>query len=53
LDNSLAAGRRLAVQVVLGGLFLILVRLHLPLVPVLAGAGAAMAVNWLVLRFDI
>jgi hypothetical protein len=25
----------------------------LPLVPVLAGAGAAMAVNWLVLRFDI
>jgi hypothetical protein len=38
--------------VVLGGLFLILVRLRLPLVPVVVGAGAAMMVNWLVLRID-
>jgi len=48
-----ALGMLLKWLVVLGGLFLILVRLRLPLVPVLAGAGAAMAVNWLVLRFDI
>ena len=48
-----ALGMLLKWLVVLGGLFLILVRLRMPLVPVLAGAGAAMAVNWLVLRFDI
>ena len=48
-----ALGMLLKWLVVLGGLFLILVRLRLPLVPVLAGAGAAIAVNWLVLRFDI
>lgn len=48
-----ALGALLKWAVVLGGLFLILVRLRLPLVPVLTGAGAAMLVNWLVLRFDI
>lgn len=48
-----ALGTLLKWVVVLGGLFLLLVRLHLPLVPVVVGAGAAMAVNWLVLRFEI
>ena len=47
-----ALGTLLKWVVVLGGLFLILVRLRLPLVPVVVGAGAAMMVNWLVLRFD-
>lgn len=48
-----ALGTLLKWVVVLGGLFLILVRVRLPPVPVLVGAGAAMAVNWLVLRFDV
>lgn len=48
-----ALGTLLKWVVVLGGLFLLLVRLHLPLVPVVVGAGTAMAVNWLVLRFEI
>lgn len=39
--------------VVLGGLFLLLVRLRLPLVPVVVGVGAAAIANWLVLRFDV
>lgn len=39
--------------VVLGGLFLLLVRLRLPLVPVIAGVGAATLINWLLLRFDV
>lgn len=47
-----ALGMLLKWMVVLGGLFLILVRLRLPPVPVIAGAAAAMAANWLVLRFD-
>ncbi|MDE2054657.1 MAG: ATP synthase subunit I [Xanthomonadaceae bacterium] len=47
-----ALGTLLKWVVVLGGLFLILVRLRLPLVPVVVGAGAAMMVNWLVLRID-
>jgi ATP synthase protein I len=47
-----ALGMLLKWMVVLGGLFLILVRLRLPPVPVVAGAAAAMAANWLVLRFD-
>ena len=47
-----ALGTLLKWVVVLGGLFLILVRLRLPLVPVVVGAGAAMMVNWLILRFD-
>jgi ATP synthase protein I len=48
-----ALGILLKWVVVLGGLFLVLVRLRQPLVPVLIGAGAAMMVNWLVLRFDV
>lgn len=48
-----ALGTLLKWLVVLGGLFLVLVRLALPLGPVLVGAAAAMAVNWLALRFDI
>ena len=48
-----ALGILLKWLVVLGGLFLVLVRLRLPLVPVLVGAGAAMMVNWLVLRFEV
>lgn len=48
-----ALGTLLKWLVVLGGLFLILVRLRLPPVPVVVGAGAAMMVNWLVLRFDV
>ncbi len=48
-----ALGILLKWLVVLGGLFLILVRLRLPLVPVLVGTGVAMAVNWLVLRLDV
>lgn len=47
-----ALGTLLKWLVVLGGLFLILVRLRLPLVPALVGAGAATLVNWLALRFD-
>lgn len=47
-----ALGTLLKWVLVLGGLFLLLVRLRLPLVPVVVGAGAAMMVNWLVLRFD-
>lgn len=39
--------------VVLGGLFVMLAHLRMPLLPVLAGVGAAMLVNWLVLRFNI
>ena len=39
--------------VVLGGLFLLLVRLRLPLVPVVVGVGAATLTNWLLLRFDV
>ena len=46
-----ALGILLKWLVVLGGLFVLLVRLRLPLVPVLLGAGAAVAVNWLALRF--
>lgn len=38
--------------VVLGGLFLLLVRLRLPLVPVVVGVGAATIANWLLLRYD-
>jgi ATP synthase protein I len=45
-----ALGTLLKWLVVLGGLFLILVRLRLPLVPVLAGVLATVLVNWLVLR---
>ncbi len=48
-----ALGILLRWAVMLGGLFLLLVRLRLPLVPVLVGAAAAMVVNWLVLRFDV
>lgn len=48
-----ALGTLLKWLVVLGGLFLVLVRLKLPVGPVLVGVGAAMAVNWLALRFDI
>lgn len=47
-----ALGILLKWLVVLGGLFLILVRLRLPPVPALLGVGAAMLVNWLVLRLD-
>lgn len=48
-----ALGTLLKWLVVLGGLFLILVRLRLPLLPTLAGVGAATVVNWLALRFDV
>lgn len=48
-----ALGTLLKWLVVLGGLFLILVRLRLPLLPTLIGAFAATLVNWLALRFDI
>jgi ATP synthase protein I len=48
-----AFGTLLKWLVVLGGLFLILVRLRLPLLPTLAGVGAVTVVNWLALRFDI
>ncbi len=48
-----ALGTLLKWLVVLGGLFLILVRLRQPPLPVLAGAGAAMMVNWLMLRSDV
>ncbi|HET9819825.1 MAG TPA: ATP synthase subunit I [Rhodanobacteraceae bacterium] len=47
-----ALGTLLKWLVVLGGLFVILVRLELPLLPALVGVGAAMMVNWLVLRTD-
>ncbi|MGH8115037.1 MAG: ATP synthase subunit I [Rhodanobacteraceae bacterium] len=47
-----ALGTLLKWLVVLGGLFLILVRLKLPLLPTLVGLGAAMLVNVLALRFD-
>lgn len=48
-----ALGTLLKWLVVLGGLFLILVRMRLPLLPTLAGALVATLVNWLALRFDI
>lgn len=48
-----ALGTLLKWAVVVGGLFLVLVRVRLPLLPVLAGAGAAMLVDWLALRFDV
>jgi ATP synthase protein I len=48
-----ALGILLKWLVMIGGFFLILVRLRMPLVPVLIGAGAAMMANWLVLRFDV
>lgn len=48
-----ALGTLLKWLVVLGGLFLILVRLRLPPLPALVGAMAATLVNWLALRFDI
>lgn len=48
-----ALGTLLKWLVVLGGLFLILVRLRLPLLPTLIGVGAATAVNWLALRFEV
>jgi ATP synthase protein I len=47
-----ALGTLLKWLVVLGGLFLILVRLRLPLLPALAGLAAAMLANVLALRFD-
>jgi ATP synthase protein I len=47
-----ALGVLLKWLVVLGGLFLVLVRLALPVGPVLVGTAVAMAVNWLALRFD-
>ena len=47
-----ALGTLLKWLVVLGGLFLILVRLKLPPLPALVGLGAAMLVNWLALRFE-
>ena len=47
-----AVGLLLKWMIVLGGLFLILVRLELPLLPALAGVGAAMLANILALRFD-
>ncbi len=48
----LAVGLLLKWTFVLGGLFLILVRLKLPPLAALAGAGAAMMANLLVLRLD-
>jgi len=48
-----ALGTLLKWLVVLGGLFLILVRWRLPLVPALVGVATAMLVNWLVLRIDV
>lgn len=48
-----AVGLLLKWMVVLGGFYLILVRLHLPLPATLIGAGAVMLANILVLRFDI
>lgn len=48
----LAVGLLLKWMIVLGVLFLILVRLKLPLLPALAGVGAAMLANILALRFD-
>ena len=48
----LAVGLLLKWMIVLGVLFLILVRLKLPLLPALAGVGAAMLANMLALRFD-
>lgn len=47
-----ALGTLLKWLVVLGGLFLILVRLRLPLLPAMAGLAAAMLANVLALRFD-
>lgn len=47
-----ALGTLLKWLIVLGGLFLILVRMRLPLLPTLVGACAATLVNWLALRFD-
>lgn len=47
-----ALGTLLKWLVVLGGLFLILVRLKLPALPALLGLAAAMLVNVLALRFD-
>jgi ATP synthase protein I len=48
----LAVGLLLKWMIVLGGLFLILVRLKLPPLPAIVGVGAAMLVNMLALRFD-
>jgi hypothetical protein len=50
--TRLAVGLLLKWMIVLGVLFLILVRLKLPLLPALAGVGAAMLANMLALRFD-
>jgi ATP synthase protein I len=47
-----ALGTLLKWLVVLGGLFLILVRLKLPALPALVGLAAAMLVNVLALRFE-
>lgn len=47
-----ALGTLLKWLVVLGGMYLILVRLELPLLPALVGVGVAMLVNLLALRFD-
>jgi ATP synthase protein I len=47
-----ALGALLKWLVVLGGLYLILVRLRLPPLPALAGVGAVMLVNLLALRFE-
>ena len=49
--TRLAVGLLLKWMIVLGVLFLILVRLKLPLLPALAGVGAAMLANMLALRF--
>lgn len=47
-----ALGTLLKWLVVLGGLFLILVRLKLPPLPAMVGLGAAVLVNMLALRFN-
>ena len=48
-----ALGTLLKWMVVLGGLFVLLVRAQMPPLPTLVGAGAATLVNWLALRFEI
>ncbi len=50
--RRLALGTLLKWLVVLGGLFLILVRMRLPVVPTLVGVGVATCINWLALRLD-
>lgn len=52
IARRFALGTLLKWLVVLGGLFVILVRMRLPLLPALVGAGVATLVNWLALRFD-